>query len=98
VQKNGRMANMTSVANSSQDPAPPCPRVKAKSKIQIITCNCGTQILLVPDVKGMSKAIETHLKVHKTKDISLSEKDIEKMREDFIAQIFVRISDEKIKI
>ena len=31
----------------------------------IVTCSCGKQILIVPDLKEMKRAILTHLKEHK---------------------------------
>ena len=41
----------------------------------IITCECGHKILLVPDLKAMSKAIESHVDTHRrrVKDCSKTE-------------------------
>lgn len=33
-----------------------------------VTCECGATILVVPDVKGMSNAIQAHLKKHEKKE------------------------------
>jgi hypothetical protein len=47
----------------------------AKSHSSIITCECGKKILLVPDLKAMTKVIEEHAFEHgkikeKPKEIS----------------------------
>lgn len=34
-------------------------------KMPIFTCSCGKQILIVPDLKVMNKAIETHVAEHR---------------------------------
>lgn len=31
----------------------------------ILVCDCGTKILIAPDVSAMDKAIKNHLKIHK---------------------------------
>jgi len=31
----------------------------------ILVCDCGTEILIAPDVTAMDKAIKNHLKIHK---------------------------------
>lgn len=55
--------------------------IKAKNPQAIITCKCKYQILLLPDMKAMNRAIENHLKKH----LKTSRKQIE---ENLIAQIF----------
>ncbi len=35
-----------------------------KQNMPIITCECGADILIVPDLKAMDRAIETHSKKH----------------------------------
>ncbi|MCX8151225.1 MAG: hypothetical protein N3D85_06960 [Candidatus Bathyarchaeota archaeon] len=37
---------------------------QTKPKMPIVRCTCGAKILLVPDVKKMSEAIEKHIKEH----------------------------------
>ncbi|HSV50096.1 MAG TPA: hypothetical protein VLH35_07240 [Candidatus Acidoferrales bacterium] len=36
-----------------------------RSKMPIFTCSCGKQILIVPDMKEMNRAIEAHVAEHK---------------------------------
>jgi hypothetical protein len=38
------------------------------SGMPTITCECGAEIMVVPDVKGMSAAIKNHLARHKKED------------------------------
>ena len=56
-----------------------------------ITCQCGAQILLVPDLKEMNSSIEAHVKEHKKKD-GISDAEAEIILDDLIAQIFGKIS------
>ena len=39
--------------------------LSSEMKMPIFTCSCGTQILIVPDLKQMSKALKTHEAEHK---------------------------------
>jgi len=55
-----------------------------------ITCQCGAQILLVPDLKEMNSSIEVHVNEHKKKD-RISDKEAEIILDDLIAQIFSKI-------
>jgi hypothetical protein len=36
-----------------------------KAKMPVYTCSCGTEILIVPDLKEMDKAIKTHETEHR---------------------------------
>jgi hypothetical protein len=36
-----------------------------RNRMPIFKCSCGKQILIVPDIKKMNKAIETHVAEHK---------------------------------
>ena len=60
-----------------------------KKDLPIIKCQCGTKILLVPDVKQMSEAIEAHVQEHKEriKNRIGAEKEAELIREDLIMQV-----------
>jgi len=67
------------------------PRKKKNVKpLPIITCKCGAQILLVPDVAAMSRAIERHVLSHKTKEKKLKAKELDALRDDLIAKVFER--------
>jgi hypothetical protein len=35
-----------------------------KSRLPLIKCKCGAEILLLPDLKAMDKAIQAHAKSH----------------------------------
>ena len=37
---------------------------KKSCGLPLIKCTCGTEILLIPDIKGMNNAIENHLSTH----------------------------------
>ncbi len=65
---------------------------KAKTSLQVVRCECGAKILLVPDVKAMSVAIEAHLKTHKAKDDELTEEMLDALRTGIITQIFEKIA------
>jgi hypothetical protein len=64
-------------------------------KRSTITCVCGEQISLVPNVELMGKAIETHVKKHikKVKDPAEAEALAESLRDDLIVQVFDRASE-----
>ena len=38
--------------------------IEKKRKMLLFCCDCGTDILLVPDVSAMNKAIKNHLIAH----------------------------------
>ena len=73
---------------------------KSKKKIDTadglsaIKCLCGEIILLVPNVKSMSDAIETHVAKHKqeVKDPIEAEAIAEHVRDDLIVQVLEKAS------
>lgn len=77
-------------------------RVSRKKKVSgtslpVIECSCGAQILLVPNVKKMSAAIEAHILTHtKTiKDDKEAEAEAERIRDDLIAKVLEMASELK---
>jgi hypothetical protein len=60
-----------------------------ESKSPRITCVCGAEILVVPDVKLMSDAIENHLKTCGGKKSSAinRETELDRIRDYLIAQV-----------
>lgn len=64
--------------------------------LPVITCSkCGDDILLVPDAKLMGEAIEAHVEKHKSKaKTSVELENIEKIRDDLIAQVFDKAARE----
>jgi hypothetical protein len=41
-----------------------------KEGLPIISCECGAQILLVPDLQAMNRAIKTHAAEHREKGVN----------------------------
>ena len=39
-----------------------------KKRLPIISCECGTEILVVPDLKAMNRAIKNHVAEHRKKE------------------------------
>jgi len=58
--------------------------------LPVITCVCGYEILILPDVKIMSQAIEKHVLEHKNKGATDSEAD--KIELELIAQLFKKVA------
>ncbi len=60
-----------------------------------IKCLCGAVILLVPNVKVMSAAIETHVAKHlqKVRDPKAAEAEAERVRDDLITKILKKASE-----
>jgi hypothetical protein len=61
-----------------------------KSEFPAIKFFCGAKIMLVPNVKLMSEAIEAHVEKHKKKikDPSEAEAEAERVRDYLITQVF----------
>jgi hypothetical protein len=55
-----------------------------------IKCECGEEILLLPDVRAMGEAIEIHVAMHMQRSKALADPDgeAERLRDDLIAQVF----------
>ena len=63
-----------------------------KPNLPIIKCECSHEILLLPDLKNLGKAIEEHAMEHKKKYM-LTQKEADAIKEDLIAQA-LRIASE----
>jgi hypothetical protein len=61
----------------------------AGAKLPVIECFCGAKILMIPNVKEMSQAIEAHAEEHAQKFKTKKEKDAEaeKVRDYLITQL-----------
>ena len=72
----------------------PKKKIDQKTVQPEIKCCCGTVILLVPNVKVMSQAIESHAAIHKQKikDPKEAEAEAERVRDDLISQILEKAS------
>ena len=56
-----------------------------KKRMPIVKCNCGSEILVVPDLKAMNLAIENHVTMkHKT-----SPDDAERLTEFLAEQVLL---------
>ncbi len=69
------------------------------ANLPTIRCECGAEILLVPDVKLMGQAIEAHLQQHSTKtgNKQEAEAELERLRDDLIAQILFKAYEQTTK-
>ncbi|MCW4019447.1 MAG: hypothetical protein NWF00_12355 [Candidatus Bathyarchaeota archaeon] len=67
----------------------PKARKLKSARLPLIKCECGAEILVVPDVKVMSECIEMHLMWHKQKiyDPAQARLEAERIREGLIEQI-----------
>ena len=71
-----------------------------KNNLPLLKCQCGHEILLLPDLKTMGKVIEEHAMEHKNK-YALTQKEADAIQDNLIAQAFklasadiqVRLSD-----
>jgi len=61
-----------------------------------VTCECGAEILLLPDVKAMDRAIEAHIvAVHmqKSRDSECAAAEAERVRDALIIQVLRKASE-----
>jgi hypothetical protein len=47
-----------------------------KGKMPIFRCSCGAEILILPDVPAMNKAIKNHIRQHKLRGQPIAEETI----------------------
>jgi hypothetical protein len=64
----------------------------SKHNLPTIKCECGHEILLIPDLASMGKAIEEHASEHKAK-YSLIQEDADAIEENLISQAFALLSE-----
>lgn len=72
----------------------PKKKIGDTSELSAIKCFCGAAILLVPNVKVMSEAIESHVAKHlqKVKDSKEAQVEAERIRDDLITKILEKAS------
>ena len=72
----------------------PKKKIDGKSGMSAIKCLCGAVILLVPNVKVMTVAIESHVVKHqqKVKDPKEAQAEAERIRDDLITKIIEKAS------
>ncbi|MGD6852030.1 MAG: hypothetical protein ACQCN6_08230 [Candidatus Bathyarchaeia archaeon] len=63
--------------------------------LPVIECGCGAQILVIPNVELMGKAIEAHVREHKEKAKGRreAEAEAERVREDLIEKVFSKVCE-----
>ena len=68
-----------------------------KSRLPLIKCVCGHEILLVPDIKAMGRANENHARKHMKKEFGEKKavEVFEKVSDDLISQLFDLVSSIK---
>jgi len=63
-----------------------------KKNLPLVRCECGHEILLLPDLKNMGKAIEEHAMEHKNK-YGLTQEEADAIQDNLIAQAFKLASE-----
>lgn len=67
-----------------------------KDYLPVLKCKCGHEILLLPDLKTMGKAIEEHAMEHKNK-YALTQKEADAIQDNLIAQA-LRMASSDIQV
>ena len=69
-------------------------KIDDENGLSAIKCLCGAVILLVPNVKAMSVAIESHVAKHllKVEDAKEAQTEAERIRNDLITKILEKAS------
>ena len=70
-------------------------KTSGKKRLPVVKCTCGVEILLVPNVKLMSEAIESHVEKHKKKikDSKEAEAEADRVRDGLIKQVLDKASE-----
>jgi hypothetical protein len=76
-----------------KEKAPIYTQENAKKDLPLIKCECGAEILLIPDLESMSQAIENHIGEHINKAEQPATADCaNQIREHLITQVFEKAS------
>jgi hypothetical protein len=69
-------------------------KANQSNRMSTIKCFCGKEILMLPNVKAMSEAIEKHAQTHKQKikDTAKAETEAERIRNYLITQTLDKAS------
>jgi hypothetical protein len=64
-----------------------------RGKLPIITCKCGVEFLLIPDLDEMSLVVEKHAQMHREaeSDPEKAEAVYDEIQDHLIMQIFAKI-------
>ena len=63
-----------------------------KNNLPILKCECGHEILLLPDLKTLGKAIEEHVIEH-SKKYALTQEEADVLQDNLIAQALSMASE-----
>jgi hypothetical protein len=63
---------------------------KSSNPVYVIRCECGEEIVVVPDLKLMKETIDNHLMQHYAK-APASTKERERLRKDLVESVVQRI-------
>jgi hypothetical protein len=68
--------------------------MKKHEGLVTVKCNCGEEILLLPDLKEMGKAIDEHVDMHlqNLKTPACTDEEAELFRDNLIAQVLSKAS------
>ncbi len=72
-------------------------KISVNEKLPVIKCcSCGAEIVVIPNVKLMSEAIETHVDMHRSKarNSAKAEAETNHIRDDLISQVFDTASEQ----
>jgi len=69
-------------------------KAKTVNSLATIQCECGKQILLIPDVKAMAQAIRNHASEHKDvqKDRQKAKSEANRIEDLLTTQVLEKIS------
>ena len=73
--------------------------MKRSKSVDKVRCKCGDEILMLPGLQEMGKAIEDHVEMHLQglKGLSCSVLEAEDLRKDLIIQVLTIAADLKKK-
>ena len=63
-------------------------------RLSFLTCECGYEILILPDLKAMNEAIKKHVSEHKNKGAKAAEAN--RIEDELIAQLFKKFAKSEI--
>jgi hypothetical protein len=68
--------------------------MKKSKGMVLVRCSCGDEILLLPDLKAMGKAIDDHVELHlqSLKNPSCTPAEAEHLKDMLIAQVLTKAS------
>jgi hypothetical protein len=66
-----------------------------RKDLPIVLCECGEEILVIPDLEEMAHCIETHAIIHETKeaDPSKAKEEYSRIEEQLTQKVLIKIAD-----